>query len=50
MEEKQDKYSFEFINKALGYKTEKKLRPEENPMDPAYVSIDPWTGDKWTGD
>lgn len=48
-----DKFTFNFIAKALGHKPtdpEPEEKPENNPSSPAYVSVDPWTGDKWTGD
>lgn len=51
MDEK--KISFNFISKALGLKPvdpEPQVKPENNPMSPAFVSVDPFTGDKYTGD
>ena len=50
MQPKDDKFSFEFINKALGFPPKKELPPEDNVMSPGYVSVDPFTGERYAGD
>lgn len=48
-----DKFSFNFIAKALGHKPtdpEPQVKPENDPMSPAYVVKDAWTGQEGGND